>query len=235
MLEIEDITRLWNACEARREKREAELARLLHRTRRENAVLIMTLNRGYTELLSNWVRSCDSNAIDVRSWTVIFALDDVTAAHFAALGFAVYCDTESYGAVCPDAAREFGDETFIQLMFPKTAIVRDVLSLGYDVLFQDVDVVWRKDPTEFLFAPGRRRFDAQFMYDGPNPAYAPWHANTGFFFLRNTEASRRFWEAVYDRFDQIVHYRSQQRVINSVLASPACRDLALDLLPSICP
>jgi len=231
MLEIEDITSLWTACESRRPKREAELASLLRRTHRDNTVLIMTLNRGHADLLANWIHSCDVHAIEVRSWTVIFAFDDVTAARFATMGFAVYCDAESYGEVSPDAAQQFGDDTFVQLIFPMTAVVRDVLNLGYDVLFQDVDLVWRKDPGEFLFAPARRGFDAQFMYDGPNPIYAPCHANSGFFFLRNSESSRHFWETVYDNFDRMVHYRSQQRVINSVLASPACLDLALDILP----
>lgn len=231
MLDFDRITDLWTTWESRRPRRASELAPLLRRSHRGNAVLAMTLNRGHADLLENWVRSCEAHAIEVRSWTVIFALDDVTAERFAAMGFAVHCDTESYGVVSPEAAREFGDDTFVQMLFPMTAVVQDVLSLGYDVLYQDVDVVWRKDPAEFLFSSARRRFDAQFMYDGPNPAYGPRHVNSGFFFLRNSRPSRRFWETVFDNFDRMVHERSQQRVINSVLASPTCLDLALDVLP----
>jgi hypothetical protein len=228
--QIEQAQRLWELFNTGRSKRERELGQILSEHNRANAVLVMTLNQGHTDLLLNWVASCDRHGIEVRSWTLIVALDTTTAAVFEALGFAVYCDETSYGAPPREAAQAFGDNTFVQMMFPKTAVVQDVLNLGYDVLFQDVDLIWKKDPGEVLFHPDRRGLDAQFMYDGPNSAYQPLHANSGFFFLRNTSASRTFWNLVCQHFDQIIRMRSHQCVVNIVLNNRYFRDLSLDIL-----
>ena len=121
--QVEEAGKLWAACAARRSRRERELAAILSQRNRNNTVLVMTLNRGFTELLHNWILSCDLHGIEVRSWTLIVALDQETAAFFEKLGFAVYCDEISYGSQSNDAAGQYGDRTFVIMMFPKTAVV----------------------------------------------------------------------------------------------------------------
>ena len=222
---------LWSVWEDRREARQAELSRILKHRNKDNVVLVMTLNQGFSDLLLNWIKSCDLNGIEVRSWTLIVALDTETAASFEAEGFAVYCDANSYGAQRGLAVGEYGDHAFIRMMFPKTAVVQDLLELGYDVLFQDVDIIWKKDPSEILLRADRKHLDAQFMYDGPNAYYAPLHVNSGFFFLRNTRHSREFWNMVYQNYDKMFYLGGQQRVVNTVLVGRFFRGLQLDVLP----
>jgi hypothetical protein len=229
--QVEESNRLWQDCNAARSKREHELSKLIRNRHKNNTVLLMTLNRGYSDMLLNWIASCDRHGIEVRSWTLIIALESETASKFEAMGFAVYCDEKSYGTQDKEAAASFGDYTFTRMMFPKTAAVQDILNLGYDVFFQDVDLVWKKDPTEYLFRQDRRCLDAQFMYDGPNPFYQPLHANTGFFLLRNTTATMKFWNLVCANFDKVFYLQSQQRVVNAVLTSRYFRDLSVDILP----
>ena len=137
----------------------------------------------------------------------------------------------SFPHVVTAAVEEFGDDDFGRLMFPKTAVVQDLLSIGYDVLFQDVDVVWLKDPYDFLLSADRRMLDAQFMYDGPNSHYAPLHVNSGFFFLRNSPHCRDFWRLVHRNYDKVCHYGSQQRVVNMILVHRYFQGLKLDVLP----
>jgi hypothetical protein len=229
--QVEHTRELWKLCEAGRSGREHALSQIVRKNNKNHTVLLMTLNRGYSEILLNWVASCDRHGIEVRSWTLIIAVDSETASQFEQLGFAVYCEENSYGVQETEAAKSFGDSTFTQMMFPKTAAVQDLLNLGYDVLFQDVDLVWMKDPVEYLFHPDRREIDAQFMYDGPNQFYQPLHANTGFFLLRNTTATRKFWNLVCKHFDKVFYLQSQQRVVNAVLVSRYFRGLSLDILP----
>jgi hypothetical protein len=194
-------------------------------------VLALTLNRGFSDLLLNWVESCDRHGIEVRSWTLIAAMDEETAQQFESLGFTVYLSSPAYGCPGPEPAEVFGDRIFKDMMFPKTAVVQDLLSIGHDVLFQDVDVIWKKDPGDFLLQPERQVLDAQFMYDGPNPLYAPLHANSGFFFLRNNKRSRIFWQLAFDHFDKVYAYGGQQRHVNMLLVSRYFRGLKLDILP----
>jgi hypothetical protein len=229
--QVDEARQLWSACAASRFRREESLSRILRERNRDGTVLVMTLNQGYSDLLLNWVHSCDRHGIEVRSWTLIVALDPDTAERFEQLGFAVYTDETSYGTQDPNAAEIFGDHTFTQMMFPKTAVVQDLLNLGFDVLFQDVDLVWKKDPAEYLLHPARKALDAQFMYDGPNDHYQPLHANSGFFYLRNTSASRKFWNLVYENFDKVFWLQSQQRVVNIVLMNRYFHGLKLDILP----
>ena len=221
---------LLRVSESRRGAREARLSEILKHRNKNNLVLVMTLNRGFSELLLNWIKSCDMNGIEVRSWTLIVALDATTAECFEAQGFAVYCDEQSYGEQQETAAGEYGDQAFVRMMFPKNAVVQDLLNLGYDVLFQDVDIVWKKDPSPLLLRADRKSLDAQFMYDGPNIYYAPLHVNSGFFYLRNTPKSREFWTTVYQNFDKILFLRSQQRVVNIILVGRFFRGLQLDVL-----
>ena len=65
---------------------------------------------------------------------VIVALDQETGAFFEKLGFAVYCDEISYASQRNHAAGQYGDRTFVNMMFPKTAVVQDLLSLCTPIL-----------------------------------------------------------------------------------------------------
>ena len=229
--QVEESRRLRQCWELHKKERRHRLFELLKGHHKENLVLVMTLNRGHSELLFNWIRSCDRHGIEVRPWTVVFALDSDTATTLEQLGFAVHCDAASYGDPPAEAARQFGAPNFARMMFPKTAIVQDVLALGYDVLFQDVDLVWKRDPLPYLLDPSLAELDAQFMYDGPHRVYGPLHANSGFFLLRNTAPSRGFWDLVFENFDKVLHYGSQQRVVNCVLLNRFFTDLKLGILP----
>jgi hypothetical protein len=184
---------------------------------RNNVLLVMMANRGYKDIFNNWVRSCDINGLDVRSWALFFAVDDEAATNAEQQGFRTYIDALSYGEQPRDAAKNFGDRDFRKLMFQKTAVVQDVLEMGYDVLFQDVDMIWRKDPLERLSAAESSGYDAHFMFDGRNPWHGPPFANTGFFLLRNRPTTRRFWAKVLASYAEMARCGSQQKIVNAIL------------------
>ena len=51
-------------------------------------------------------------------------------------------------------------------MFAKVLCVQLVNELGYDLLFQDADVVWYKDPLEYFHDKSLSEFDLYFQDDG---------------------------------------------------------------------
>ena len=206
-----------------RERRQQKLGALLTDSARDNVILVMMANRGYNDLFNNWVRSCDLNGLDVRAWAVLFAVDEEAATNAEKQGFRVYLDGLSYGDQPREAVKIFGDGDFRRLMFQKTAIVQDVLELGYDVLFQDVDMIWHKDPMAFLLNQASPDFDALFMFDGRNPLHAPLFANTGFFLLRNRVVTRNFWKKVLFSYVEMARCGSQQAVLNSILGEDEVR------------
>lgn len=64
-----------------------------------------------------------------------------------------------------EEAARYGDETFAYIMMAKVICVHLVSELGYDILFQDVDVIWFKDPLGFFHNPESAiaNFDVYFQ------------------------------------------------------------------------
>lgn len=71
------------------------------------------------------------------------------------------------------------------------------MQLGYNLLFQDVDLVWREDPRRYFFQPRAAAVDMCWQYDGGNRHQQPLYANSGFIFVRNTRRSRLFWREAF--------------------------------------
>ncbi len=98
------------------------------------------------------------------------------------------------------------------------------LLLGYDVLFQDVDVVWidkERDPLEFFQIESSHitHFDVVFQHDGSNSIrYAPYSANSGFFYARANKRTQYLFTSLLYHSDLIITWDSQQQVLVQLLA-----------------
>ena len=60
----------------------------------------------------------------------------------------------------------YADTTFADVMSVKVVCVQLVNELGYDLIFQDVDVVWFKSPIDFFQDKSLPTFDMYFQDDG---------------------------------------------------------------------
>jgi hypothetical protein len=98
------------------------------------------------------------------------------------------------------------------------------LLLGYDVLFQDVDVVWinkDRDPLEFFQNESSNigHFDVIFQHDGSNSIrYAPYSANSGFFYARANKRTQYLFTSLLYHSDLILTWDSQQQALVQLLA-----------------
>jgi len=219
------------------EQNRSERRRALSAMRDELAagpVLVSTFNWGFRRLVENWVASCDRHGIDCRSFTLLFPMDEAADEFARELGFQTYFDGTSYGRLPKEACKAFGDDDFRMALFAKIAATQDMLRVGADVLRQDVDIVWLGDPRAYLRGRmARRSLDFQFMDDGPNPIYRPLHFNSGFVYIANTAASRFAWDLVFSSYARVIHYGSEQRVINIVMSYLADRGLRCERLPEM--
>ena len=48
------------------------------------------------------------------------------------------------------AAKRYGDAKFTAMMMAKVICVQLVSMLGFDFLFQDVDIIWYKNPLDYF-------------------------------------------------------------------------------------
>jgi len=185
------------AFDAQRSERHAELKPIFERLASSNngTVVVMLVNAGQFPLLRNFGCAADARGIPWRDFTFVFTLDS------EAQQWAVELNVSSYhppNTEIHDAAQQFSDAQFQRVVFWKNAVVHDALELGvHDVLFQDVDVVWKQNPTPYFLEAPRRHIDAFFMNDGNSEYQQPIYINTGFMFMRNTARTRLLWLEAY--------------------------------------
>ena len=193
-------------------------------------LIVMLYCKKFFPMFVNWLASCEKNKIDVKTRLITFALDQESHRQTELLGIKTYfLDPERYGAA--GASSAFGDRMFSRTMFYKNAIVSDVLELGANVLFQDVDMLWLRDPFEY-FATDLKDSDIHFMYDGRNPIHKPLYANTGFIYVKCNSACKAFFETAVRNTASIFHCRSHQMPLNRMLAYFATHNvLAVNVLP----
>jgi Nucleotide-diphospho-sugar transferase len=132
----------------------------------EKTVVVMVCNFGQSELLFNFVCSAQARGLDLSN-VLLFATDIDTSKLAESLGIAVFDVKDAFGDMPTGAAKVYGDRTFQGMMFSKVYCVHLVNALGYDVLFQDVDVVWYRNPIEFFHNSESGDFDLYFQDGTP--------------------------------------------------------------------
>jgi hypothetical protein len=80
---------------------------------------------------------------------------------------------------------------------------------GFDILFQDADLVWLKDPIVFMKSFKK---DLTFMDDGiRSPRFSPFFINSGFYFLVNNPLTRYLQERSVRMAGEVAFHHSHQQ------------------------
>ena len=202
---------------------------LLQKVQRDNSVVVMVANAGVIELLANFVCAANSRKLDI-STVIVFATDKETFDVALGLGLSAFFDEEGgFGITPKEEARGYGDKTFTNLMYKKVLSVYLPMYLGYNVLFQDVDIIWNADPLPYFHGEVVKKeesegdhdedlYDAYFMDDGARSLrYAPYSANSGFYFLRNNDRTMYMMTTLMYIGDSIIHTHSHQQTLSTLL------------------
>jgi len=85
------------------------------------------------------------------------------------------------------------------------------------MLFQDVDIVWYKDPLKYF--SNITEYDIFFQDDGGHSLrYAPYSANSGFYFVRSNDRTRHFLTALLlAGGDMVISTKSHQQALIALL------------------
>lgn len=145
--------------------------------------IVMVANEGVMDLLLNFVCSAEGVGIDVKMIMVYVGTKEYVKLIENMGANAIY--SPSLGSMPSQAARGYLDTTFQRMMWFKTTSVFLAASSGFEVLFQDADLVWLADPIPYL---RNLKEDIAFMDDGARtPRYTPLFVNSGFFFMKYNE------------------------------------------------
>jgi hypothetical protein len=118
------------------------------------------------------------------------------------------------------AAMRYGDLRFIAMMLAKVICVQLVSMLGFDFLFQDADIVWYRNPLGYFLGDDSvvKPYDVFFQDDGGHSLrYAPYSANSGFYFVRYNKRTVHFLTSLLMSGDLIIATNSHQQAVITLL------------------
>eukprot|EP00934_Nitzschia_sp_Nitz4_P005090 Nitzschia sp. Nitz4//scaffold12_size214221//128194//130007//NITZ4_001509-RA/size214221-augustus-gene-0.30-mRNA-1//-1//CDS//3329535047//5080//frame0 len=180
-------------------------------------IIVQVCNYGQIELFHNYLCSAKARDLDY-SHVLMFATDLKTYELCKDLGIPAYYNEAIFGSMPEDAAHGYGDRIFAKMMMAKVYCVHMVLMLGYNVLFQDVDVVWYKNPLPYLESPELEKWDLMFQDDGARShRYAPYSPNTGFYFVRHSSETLYLFDMLLRDGDNIAKTKSHQAALTVLL------------------
>jgi len=149
--------------------------------KKSKVMVVLVCNKGQSHLFHNFVCNARAKGIDLNR-IIMFATDEYTYRLAKQLEIPAFYEKDMFGDMPEQAARVYGDMIFRKMMMAKVYCVQLVMDLGYDVLFQDVDVVWRQNPLEYLESEESQEWDMIFQDDGSRQIrYQPYSPNTGKF------------------------------------------------------
>ena len=98
----------------------------------------------------------------------------------------------------------------------KLTCVYLVNALGYDLLFQDADLYWWREPWSFFAT--RPDIDTFWMDDGARTSrFAPLYPNTGYYLIRHNPRTALLCETLVGMYDVVLAWQSNQAVVSQVL------------------
>lgn len=134
--------------------------------------------------------------------------------------FATFTFMQIFASMPNEAAIRYGDRKFQGMMMAKIYCVHMISQLGYNQLFQDVDVVWYRNPLEWFLDKKNPAFgfDMYFQDDGAHSVrYAPYSPNTGFYFVRANVRTQYFFNNFLKSADAIMQSGSHQSALTAVM------------------
>ena len=139
----------------------------------DNTVIVMTVNRGDVDLLINFLCAAKSRDLDVRRILVFVAdeeskkvIGSLSKSNYDDFGVMVYHDKYNLANVAKGGENQkYGDSAFTSMMFAKILCVLYPSLLGYNVLYQDADIVWYDNPLGFFRGDHPESSDMLNKYD----------------------------------------------------------------------
>jgi hypothetical protein len=189
-------------------------------------ITVMVVNEGEIDLYMNFACSCQLHDLSLKNLLVFAGSHEIVQMIEMTGAMALY--NPAYGSVSKRASHDYLDRVFVDMMWYKCFSIFLVLRLGLNVLFQDVDLVWFRNPFPYFhdYINARHNksmisgshIEAFYSDDGQRSLrYAPYFANSGFYYYVATERSLYLSWAIMISFDNVQLLGSHQNVMTTRL------------------
>lgn len=187
---------------------------------RDNTVLLLAFNYGEFNLFLNWLCSCKHHKIDISN-LLVYAADSKLHEVLDEMGIANFYLPEIFGEKQSGISKRFGDNTWLPFGQLKMLIPKVLFDGGFDVMFQDVDMIWFKDPLKHIKAtvPANVDYAIQSVGQFQRWQFAPYNINSGFWHIKNNLFSKMCWDRMFYSHETVgIYGNSQQLSMNQNLA-----------------
>jgi hypothetical protein len=180
---------------------------------------VMVVNEGELDLFLNFACSCHYHSISLNNVLVFAGNHEMIPMVEATGAMAIF--HKGYASVSKRASQEYLDRVFVDMMWYKAFSVYLATRNGYNVLFQDVDLVWFREPMSYFHnytSQVNPNTIAFFSDDGQRSRrYTPVFANSGFYYLKGNQRSTYFTWSIMIAMDAIQVLGSHQNVFTTRL------------------
>jgi Nucleotide-diphospho-sugar transferase len=156
----------------------------------QGTVIVLVTNYGHSVLLRNYVCAARAVGMDTDKILVV-ATDRPTLELGRSLGVATFYHEQLFAGIPEAASKIYGDTQYSKIMMSKAYCVHLVSQLGYNILFQDVDIVpYQPNLLEWWIDVAKSGYDLYFQFDfSTRPNYAPWYGYLWLCWLMHWELS----------------------------------------------
>lgn len=192
-------------------------------------VILMITDSNFGNYSLNMACSCEANNIQMKHRTLWVSVDKESYHYFTEMGLFALESEEHYGLV-PDTSDAWKTKVYRQAAKSVlTMVLDDLLQLGFNIIFNDADVVWLRDPSAWLMSSSySANMDIQLSIAPRGDAMGP--GNSGFIFIRNNAKTKLFMES-FKQAIALLFFRDDQKVWNSMLRHYLFRQLHFQVLP----
>jgi hypothetical protein len=138
-------------------------------------IVVLVTNHGHSVFLRNYV--CAARAVGMdTSKILVFASDRPALDVGNSLGLATFYHEQLFAGIPEAASSHYGDIQYAKIVMSKAYCVHLVSQLGYNILFQDVDIVpYKANVLEWWIDKASTGQDLYFQCDfNTQPNYSPW-------------------------------------------------------------
>lgn len=189
-------------------------------------LVVMVINEGEIDLFLNFACSCRLHNISTSQVLVFAGSREIVTMIESTGAMGIY--HEGYSAVSKKPSTDYLDRPFVDMMWYKAFSVYLILRLKINVLFQDVDLVWFRDPFPVFhnwtgkpgmtLSPPGKQIEAFFSDDAQRSLrYSPFYANSGFYYLKATPRTEYFTWSIMTIYDAVQVLGSHQNVLTTRL------------------
>eukprot|EP00238_Polyblepharides_amylifera_P015256 CAMPEP_0196588896 /NCGR_PEP_ID=MMETSP1081-20130531/62028_1 /TAXON_ID=36882 /ORGANISM="Pyramimonas amylifera, Strain CCMP720" /LENGTH=415 /DNA_ID=CAMNT_0041911529 /DNA_START=47 /DNA_END=1294 /DNA_ORIENTATION=+ len=192
---------------------------------KNNTIILAFTNWGDCQTLfpDNLVHSLE--LVGLSNYLLI-AIDEHAFQYLSCRGFNVFSDSQFFSGKAKQEHTGFQKDlnsAYHVIALKRFHLLEEVLEIGVNFIFTDTDVVFLKDPINYMVAASPPH-DAMFLWDGRDALDGKTHlkgrgitgtgdiqSNAGFFFVRNTPTSKAWYASVKVMMDEEGELRARNK------------------------